>query len=231
MDAELLARVGRSESGLQPYQETPDSVEKKQLVQMIKKFKDERRKFHQRLNQIEGNPSCPEAATACMAASLRDVIDALDRNIASLEKRLIAQVGKDAKLIATIPGLSVKNAALIVAELGDVSRFRSRNQVTAFAGLDPIVHESGSSVRGRSRISKRGSTRLRGSLGQAAWGLKMHNPHFIAYAEKLKTDGKHYFTILVAMARKLLLLIASMLRTRRVYDPGVKYPNLELTSV
>jgi transposase len=218
VDAALLAKIGFLEPNLRLFKETPEHIEKKLLSQMIGSLKRKRRECVQRLHQLEEMRILGGASGEACVASLHTLIHAMDAEIAGLEQKLMALTSKEAGLIATIPGVGAASASRITAELGDVSRFRRRDQVTAFAGLDPSIRESGTSVRGRSRITKRGSPGLRGILGQAAWGVMMHNPVFKDYYEKKKSEGKHYLTILMAIAKKLLLLIYGMLKSGASYD-------------
>lgn len=217
-DAVLLAKIGFLEPNLKPFTETRMDMEKKLLSQMIGSLKKKRRSLRQRLRQIEEMQCLTGASGKACITSLQKLVRTTDMEIKALEERLVSLVGEDARLLATIPGVGIASASRITAELGDVSRFRRRDQVTAFAGLDPSIRESGTSVRGRSRITKRGSPGLRGVLGQAAWGVMMHNPVFKDYYEKKKSDGKHYLTILMAIAKKLLLLIYGMLKSGASYD-------------
>ncbi len=229
IDAKLLAKIGFLEPHLKPFTETRVSIERKQLSQLIGKLKRDRRSTVQRLHQIEETKEvCPDVA-GYEIASLRAIIRVKDEEIVSLEKRLLAFVRKSAELLATIPGVSRRSGARIAAELGDVSRFTDRDQVTAFAGLDPAVKESGTSVHRRGRITKRGSSELRCVLGQTAWGVMMHNALFKAYAQKKKAEGKHYFSVLVSVAKKLLLVMYAMLRNGTPYDPN--YSRAGLTAV
>ena len=105
--------------------------------------------------------------------------------------------------ILTVPGIGVLNAAYILGELGNLDRFESLNQVTAFAGLDPSVKQSGSSYHS-GHISKRGSPFLRHALYGSAMPAARHNPVCRHLYERLKSRGKPHKVCLTAVARKLL---------------------------
>lgn len=111
------------------------------------------------------------------------------------------KVEKEIKKIETlqiekIKGVSELSLKSILIEMGDVKRFKNNKQIIAFSGLDPLVKESGTSIRGRSKISKGGSKTLRGVLFKTAWGLMMHNKEYQKYYQKKKDEGKHYYTCL-----------------------------------
>ena len=106
--------------------------------------------------------------------------------------------------IPQIKGLSELHLKAIISELGNISRFKNHKQIIAYAGLDLSIRESGSSVRGKSKLSKRGSKTMRYFLFQSAWGVMMHNEKYKEYYQKKRQENKHYYTCLSAIARKLL---------------------------
>ena len=81
--------------------------------------------------------------------------------------------------------------------------FTHRDQLAAFFGLDVKARQSGT-YQGQSKLSKRGKAFYRKVLFQLGWSLKQHNPLYQEYYQKLKQAGKHYFTCLIAIARKFL---------------------------
>lgn len=114
--------------------------------------------------------------------------------------------------VGEIRGVSPESLATLIAELGDLTRFADKSALTAFTGLDPSLKTSGTSVHGRAHLSKRGSRLARRTLGQIAWGLMMHDPAEHAYYLKKKAEGKHYFTCLVAIARRFLIHLWTAIR-------------------
>ena len=218
VDAKQLARIGCTNLALQAYTETPAQVQKKAKIQTIHRLADNRRTLIQRQHQLEEMHEAIGGLSEAIRA-FEIVVHSMDREIKKLEHKLLEDAGEDEKLIASIPGISLLSACAIIGELGDRTRFKDRDALTAFAGLDPTIGESGSSVHQKSRLSKHGSSMLRRSLVQCAWGAMMHNARYQEYFVKKKEEGKHYFTILSAIARKLLTLIRSMLLSRSAYDP------------
>lgn len=131
-------------------------------------------------------------------------------------QEIITQTGK-------IPGLSEESFAALIAEMGgDVKRFQNKRQITAFCGLDPSERTSGTSVRGKSTLSKRGSPIIRKILTQTAWGLFMHDQDAHAYYEKKRKEGKHYFTCLVAIARRFIIRLWTAIRKGEKYVSGAR---------
>ena len=118
-------------------------------------------------------------------------------------------------VLATIPGVGPVTVDVVVSELGDVQRFRSAKKACAYAGLAPMIRASG----GRSKelpITKRGSGLLRWALVEASWRLVRQSRHWRSVYEGIKKrrGGKK---AIVAVARRLLGVMVSMLRTMSPY--------------
>ena len=109
---------------------------------------------------------------------------------------------------------------MLLAELGDISHFSNARQVAAFAGLVPRLRESGTSVRGRSRLSKVGSSRLRKALYFPAITALRFNPLIKAFGLRLSVQGKSKMLIIGAAMRKLLHLAYGVLKSQRPFDPN-----------
>lgn len=139
-------------------------------------------------------------------ASLRDQIAAAAKEIPVYD------------LLKTIPGVGGITAATILAEIEDASKFSSDHQLTAYAGLDASVFESGKFKASKNKISKRGSGHLRRALVQAAKaGIRKTkkgplNPLLNDYYSKKVAEGKPKMVALVATANKLLRIIYGMWR-------------------
>ena len=93
-------------------------------------------------------------------------------------------------------------------------------QAVAYAGLDPAPHQSGTSVRGRGGISKTGNARLRQGLYMAALSAAQHNPTLAPFYQRLLARGKRPRVALIAVARKLLVLLVTLWHQQRTYDPA-----------
>jgi len=151
----------------------------------------------------------------------------LDRDIAKLEaemKRIVhdsADLKKAFDLITTIPGVGPLTALVVLAELGDLCRFKRARQLTAFAGVSPRNTESGTSVRGRTRLCKRGNGRVRQALFLSAMAvLNTKSPNCLkATYYRLSAEGKSGKAALGAVMRKQLVLMRALLISGKPYDP------------
>ena len=114
------------------------------------------------------------------------------------------------KILLSIPGLGELSAAIIIAEIGDISRFPNAKKLVAYVGFDPSVYESGKTHR-RSRISKRGNPHLRRILFIVAQQVVRRTQTFRSYYQRLRSRGKAYRQAMVAVAAKLLRVIYALL--------------------
>lgn len=121
-------------------------------------------------------------------------------------------------LLKSIDGIADRTAALLLAELGDIQRFDNSRAVTAFAGLNPRLQESGKH-KGHVRISRMGSALLRSGLYLPAVVSMNHNSAIRAMAERLRAKGKAGKQIVCAAMRKLLCIAYGVLKSGQPFDP------------
>ena len=157
--------------------------------------------------------------------SLHTVLDCLDEQLAQLEQAITDQVASDAQLqgrvalVDSIPGIGRTTAIALLAEI-DFGAYPSARQVAAQAGLTPRQRQSGTSVRGKPRLSKQGASQLRRILYFPAISAKQYNPILREFAKRLEDRGKAKMAIVCACMRKLLHLVYGVLKTGRPFDPN-----------
>lgn len=122
--------------------------------------------------------------------------------------------------IASIPGIG-ELTALILLHLFIRYPDANQRQIVSLAGLDPIIRESGSSIRGKVKISKAGDRIYRGALFMPAMVAIRHNAKLKAYYERLKANGKHTTVAQVAVMRKLLIIAHSLYKSGEMYREEV----------
>jgi transposase len=120
--------------------------------------------------------------------------------------------------VLTIPGVGLLTATTVIAETQGFSQVRNKRQLVSYAGYDVINQESGTSVRTPARISKRGNRRIRKAMHMAALSSIKHGGNkeiFIRIVSKtgIKMKG------VVAAQRKLLVLIYTLWKNEKNYDP------------
>lgn len=159
--------------------------------------------------------------SAMQIGMLLDNFKLIQKQVAELKKEIekFSDQFEDKKYIQSVVGVSSFSAAVYLSELGDISRFQNKHQLTAFAGLDASVFESGAYKRKQgNRISKRGSKYLRKQLYYAAKTAIIFDPELKRFYEKKKQEGKHYNLIMIAVARKILMRIYAVMKQKRPYE-------------
>ena len=144
--------------------------------------------------------------------SLTDQADSLEKQIASLLKEFDSQ-------LTSIPGIGTVLAAMILSEIGNISRFSSSDKLLAYAGLDPSVKQSGEFSSNQNRMSKRGSPYLRRAIWLASTVAVQCDPMFQAYYEKKTSEGLHYMNVIGHVSRKMTAVIFAVLRDGQPYQP------------
>jgi transposase len=123
-------------------------------------------------------------------------------------------------LLDSIPGIGATTAALLLAEITDFTQYRSARQVAAYAGLVPRERRSGSSVRGRTCLSKIGNARLRKALYFPAITALRCSTFFQQWASGMRESGKSKMAVIGAAMRKLIHLAYGVLKTGKPFDPN-----------
>ncbi|MFB9795284.1 transposase, partial [Shinella granuli] len=124
----------------------------------------------------------------------------------------------DAQLIASIPGLGMTTIARVLGHIGDIRRFKNAKAFAAFLGVTPKQRTSGSSVRGRTVMSKTGSTSLRAALFMPSMVARRHNPILRQFADRLLATGMAKKAVIGAVTHKLAHLIYGVIRTGKPFD-------------
>jgi len=217
VDAGLIARFCRA---MQPARWQPPAPELAQLQGLRRRLESLQEMATQERNRL-GVPGLSSP-----------VKESLERTLGMLEaemKRLRSQVDdhieshptlkQQRELLTTISGIGRTTANSLLAELagGD---FRKAREVAAYAGLVPQERQSGSSLRGKARLSKKGNRRLRRLLYWPAIVAIRHNPVLAAFARRLREAGKPKMVVIAAVMRKLLHLVFGVLKHQRPFDPN-----------
>ena len=124
-------------------------------------------------------------------------------------------------LLETIPGVGKSTIAQVLAFMGNPKDFENAKQFSAFVGLNPKQRQSGSAVRGKTRLSKTGNASLRKAFYFPAIVAKQYNPVIQAFCERLKASGKPTMVIIGAAMRKLVHLIYGVLKSGKPFDANV----------
>ena len=178
------------------------------------------------MRQQEVNRLAAGIQAESVVKSVTDHIAYLDEQIAHTQSTIKGHIDQNPSLkqqrdlLSSIPGVGDLTAAKLLSEIIDINHYRSARQVAAFAGLVPRHNESGSSVRGRPKLSKVGSPRLRKALYFPAIVATQHNPIIKAFSERLRERGKCPMQIIGAAMRKLIHIAYGVLKSGKPFDPN-----------
>jgi len=165
---------------------------------------------------VLGNPS--KAVLSSLKRSLKQV----QKEIKTLEEKLmilVKQVHQDILTrLKSIPGIGNKTALMLVVLTDGFERFTSGSELCSYAGLTPIIRKSGSSVKGRPRISKIGNQKLRNLLFMCSFNACKYNKACKDLYERLVAKGKSKKLALIAVCNKLLKQAFAIAKSGLIYD-------------
>jgi transposase len=145
------------------------------------------------------------------------LIQLMEEQISQVEAKINPIVDSLHNPIMTIPGISYRMAAIIIAEVEDFSNFDSAGQILAYAGLEPSVYQSGQLTSTHAKMVKRGSKYLRYALFNAAKYVCHWDPTFSAYPAKKRAEGKAYNVAVSHAAKKLTRVIYHLVKTNQPF--------------
>ena len=216
VDAEVLADFC---AAMTPSLWTPWPVEVRTLQGLVRR----REAVQDMLTQERNRQQAGELA-APVAASVARMVDTLEAELADLDRQIRDHLDQhpmlrtQRDLLCTIPGIGVATAARLLAECRSITAFDSARAYAAFAGLVPRESQSGQ-TRGRARLSKLGSARLRYALYFPALSASRAKGPVRAFAARLRGAGKAKMVVVAAVMRKLLHIAYGVLKHQRPFDP------------
>ena len=138
-------------------------------------------------------------------------IELIESQINELETVIEKAVDELDSVIMTVPGIGKLNGAMILGEIGDIKRFSHPSKLLAYAGLDPVINQSGKFNAKKTRMSKRGSKMLRYALINAAWNVSLNNATFKRYYDSKINQGNSHYSALGHTAHKLVRVLFKLL--------------------
>jgi len=167
-----------------------------------------------------GNPS------KVVVKSLKRSLKYLQKEMVLLEDKLLEIVKLDYQelltKLETIPGLGRKTSIMLIILTDGFEKFNKASELCSFAGLTPIIRQSGSSIRGRARISKMGNRRLRNLLFMCSFSAFKHNKACKEIHQRITNKGKCKKVALIAVCNKLLKQAFAVAKSGLIYDENFK---------
>lgn len=217
-DAKLIAQYCEK---MNPDSYTPKPKHIKEMRFWVERLEALKRNKVQETNRLE---AAPEAGKA----SLEKHIEFLEEEIKAVETKIQEVIASDEELkkqielLETIPGIGKVTSAAFIAYTGNVNDFKNAKQLSAFMGLNPRQHQSGSSVHGRTRLSKVGNSQFRKAIFMPALTAKNRNPAFEDFCQRLADAGKCKMVIVGAVMRKLVHIMYGVLKHGKPFEANYK---------
>ena len=217
VDAELIARFTEAQA---PPAWTPPPAEVRELQALVRRLES-----LVEMRVMEENRLSSIITVDLVRQSVEEHLSYLNQEIKRTEKLIRNHMNshptlkQQSKLLDSIPGIAETTAALLLAEITNITQYRSARQVAAYAGLVPRERLSGTSVRGHPRLSKIGNARLRRALYFPAITALRCSPFFQQWAEGLLKRGKCKMSVICAVMRKLVHLAYGVLKTGKPFGP------------
>lgn len=203
-DAKMICLYGQ-ERELQPWiGYSKNQMECFQMMRLVESYTKQSTAYKNKLQaeQTLGNPS--KLVVKSLTRSLKN----LQKESDLIEKELLVLVKEDYQELLTkiesIPSIGRKTAVMLVVLTDGFTRFESAGQLCSFCGLTPVIRQSGTSINGRSRISKIGNAKLRNLLFMCSFTAFKHNKACKAIFDRITNQGKSKKLALIAVCNKLL---------------------------
>lgn len=218
VDSLVLARYGLL---VQPNFWTPPPMEARLLQSLLSRREAIAQDLQRERNRQE--KALATQTPDVVQQSIQQTIAFLEKQLQQIQKDIDDHIDRhpklkeDLKLLQSIPAVGERVGNTLLAVMHSHS-FSSAEQVAAYLGLIPVEHQSGSSVQGRSRLSKAGPAHVRAVLYMAAVVATRHNPHIKALYERLLGRGKSKMAALGAAMRKLVHLCFGVIKNQTPYQ-------------
>lgn len=227
-DARLIARFAQK-AELQLWQ--PPSLAVRELRALVDRLQALIDMRQQELNRLE---ALDQGSTTSVRDMVKDHVDWLNAQIKKIQSDIddhidgSPELKHDAELMESIPGIGKRASSQFLAYIGDVRRFKNAKALAAFIGVTPKQKQSGTSLNGRSSLSRAGHTAARKALFMPGMVAKRHNPAVIAMAKRLEQRGLTPQAIVGASMRKLVHLIYGVLKSGEPFKAEIPMAGLEI---
>lgn len=218
-DAQWLLRYGQQQT---PKRWQPDDavlVECRQLEQVSEQLIRQKTMTRNSLEALQQHP----VVSAKAEQHLRQALSQLEEQIQALETELVGLLeqhyAREMPLLCSIPGIGRKTAAMLLLFAKGFTQVETYRQLTAKAGLCPREYSSGTSVRGKSRITRMGGGLIRSKLFMCSFSAKKANASCKALYDRLVAKGKNGKLALIAVCNKLLKQACAIVKSGIPYQP------------
>lgn len=218
-DARMLSLYGASE---QPKLWTPEPSyiqELKMTMSMVEMYIRQQTALKNKLDNLKSGGITKGILVSSLKLQIRRVAGEIAKLEEHIQETLKQEAGEQMKQLTSIPGVGKKTAAMLLVYSNLYKDFDNYRQFIAYVGLCPVHRQSGTSVRGRSYISKKGNKMLRNHLFMCSFTACNHNPQCKALYDRLVAKGKSKKLALIAVCNKLIKQSFGVVKNGLPYDP------------
>lgn len=192
--------------------------ERKQLIMGVNALKKQRQMLKNQLHAL----SYQVIFAPKVEAALKETLETVEQNLQELEEELNdlsdEEHQEQFKLMTSVVGIGKKTANLLLTATGGLQNFDQARQLSKFIGLVPYSHDSGTSVKFKGSITKKGNRQLRASLYMAARSAKRFNFACKELYERLRAKGKPHKIAMVAIMNKLMKQVFGVVSSKKEFD-------------
>lgn len=214
VDATVIARFCLA---IHPEPWVPPAKNTRQLRDLVRRLESLNAMRQQEHNRLE-------AVSELVADQVTKHLAFLEQEITTIKALIRQQIDDDPDLrekrdlLDSIPGIGEATISTLLSEFSQIEQFKNAKALAAYVGVTPKIRESGSSVRGRSMMSKMGRSRLRSRFFMPALVALRHNPIIVALKQRLTKAGKAKMAIVGAAMRKLIHIIYGVLKNKQPFQ-------------
>jgi transposase len=202
--------------------QTKDQQECLQIIRLLSVYSKQSTALK---NKIHGEETLGNTNTA-VVRSIRRSLKSIKKEVVSLETQLLEIVKESHQDLLTrlesIPGLGRKTSLMLIVLTDGFSRFESSSALCSYSGLTPVIRQSGSSIKGRPRISKMGNPKLRNLLFMCSFTACKYNKQCKAVYDRIVAKGKSKKLALIAVCNKLLKQAFAVAKSGLIYDENYR---------
>jgi transposase len=224
VDARIIARMGVERPLDQWQPPAPIFKELRDLTRLYADLKKERTTFSNRLKAFEAGA----APLPFIINANNSIIKGIDSQLAKCEKEIKTLIYSEKWLAAkvekilTIKGVGLITVAILVAETQGFALIKNAKQLASYAGYDIVLRESGTSVKGKTRISKKGNSRIRASLYFPVLVSARFNQDLKSCYDRININKASKMIGATALQRKILLLIYALWKKDEIFIKDYK---------
>jgi len=204
------------------YGESKTQQESLQIVRLLSVYTKQSTMLKNKIHgeNVLGTPS--KIVVQSLKRQLKSIQKELKKLEVALENNVKTEHQESLTLLRSIPGIGPKTAMMMLVFTDGFSRFNTSKELCSYAGITPVIRESGSSVKGKPRISKVGNVKLRNLLFLCSFNACKYNKSCKALYDRIVAKGKSKKLALIAVCNKLLKQAFSIVKNRVPYDDNFR---------